>query len=57
MEIGTSEAEAISTGFLRKLTRRRPRGVKLVISEAHEGLKAAATKVFQAHGRDAASAS
>lgn len=37
MEIGTSEAEAIWTEFLRKLTRRRMRGVKLVVSDAHEG--------------------
>ena len=31
MEIGTSEAEPIWTGFLRKLTRRGLRGVKLVV--------------------------
>ena len=31
MEIGTSEAESIWTGFLRKLTRRGLRGVKLVV--------------------------
>jgi putative transposase len=46
MEIGTSEAEPIWTEFLRKLTRRGLRGVKLVISDAHEGLKAAVTKVL-----------
>jgi len=46
MEIGTSEAEAIWTEFLRKLTRRGLRGVKLVISDAHEGIKAAVTKVL-----------
>jgi transposase-like protein len=46
MEIGTSEAEPIWTEFLRKLTRRGLRGVKLVISEAHEGIKAAVTKVL-----------
>jgi transposase-like protein len=45
MEIGTSEAEPIWTEFLRKLTRRGLRGVKLVVSDAHEGLKAAVTKV------------
>ncbi len=44
MEIGTSEAEPIWTEFLRKLTRLR--GVKLVVSDAHEGLKAAVTKVL-----------
>lgn len=48
MEIGTSEAESIWTEFLRKLTRRGLRGVKLVVSDAHEGLKAAATKVLSA---------
>jgi transposase-like protein len=31
MEIGTSEAEAIWTEFLRKLTRRGLRGVKLAV--------------------------
>ena len=48
MEIGTSEAEAIWTEFLRKLTRRGLRGVKLVISDAHEGLKAAIRRVMGA---------
>jgi len=38
MEIGTSEAEPIWTEFLRKLARRGLRGVKLVVSDAHEGL-------------------
>lgn len=46
MEIGTSEAEPIWTEFLRKLTRRGLRGVKLVISDAHEGIKAAVSKVL-----------
>jgi putative transposase len=46
MEIGTSEAEAIWTEFLRKLTRRGLRGVKLVISDAHEGIKAVVTEVL-----------
>lgn len=44
--IGPSEAEPFWTEFLRSLTRRGLRGVKLVISDAHEGLKAAAAKVF-----------
>jgi putative transposase len=48
MEIGTSEAEPIWTEFLRKLTRRGLRGVKLVISDAHEGIKAAVSKVLGA---------
>src|SRR3954452_10394290 len=41
MDIGPSEAETFWTGFLRKLTRRGLRGVKLVVSDAHEGIKAA----------------
>ena len=46
MEIGTSESEPIWTEFLRKLTRRGLRGVKLVVSDAHEGIKAAVSKVL-----------
>jgi len=46
LEIGTSEAEPIWTEFLRKLTRRGLRGVKLVVSDAHEGIKAAVSKVL-----------
>jgi transposase-like protein len=48
MEIGTSEAEAIWTEFLRKLTRRGLRGVKLVVSDAHQGIKGAVSKVLSA---------
>src|SRR6476619_6274787 len=48
MELGTSEAEPIWTEFLRKLTRRGLRGVKLVVSDAHEGIKAATSKVLSA---------
>ena len=48
MEIGTSEAEPIWTEFLRKLTRRGLRSVKLVVTDAHEGLKAAVSKVLSA---------
>ncbi len=51
MEVGTSEAEPIWTEFLRRLTRRGLRGVKLVVSDAHEGLKAAVTKVLSAWQR------
>jgi len=43
-----SEAEPFWTQFLRSLMRRGLRGVKLVISDAHEGLKAAAAKVLKA---------
>ena len=48
MATGPSEAEPFWTGFLRSLMRRGLRGVKLVISDAHEGLKAAAAKVVKA---------
>jgi putative transposase len=46
MEVGSSEAEPIWTAFLRKLARRGLRGVKLVVSDAHEGIKAAVSKVL-----------
>jgi transposase-like protein len=45
MDIGASEAAHFWTEFLRKLTRRGMRGVKLVISDAHEGIKAAVSRV------------
>ena len=48
MDIGLSEAEAFWIEFLRKLRRRGLNGVKLVVSDAHEGLKAAVTKVLGA---------
>jgi len=48
MAVGPSEAEPFWTRFLRALTRRGLRGVKLVISDAHEGLKAAIAKVLKA---------
>jgi len=48
LDIGPSEAETFWTAFLRKLTRRGLRGVKLVISDAHEGIKAAVAKVLNA---------
>ena len=46
MDIGPSEAETFWTAFLRKLARRGLRGVKLVISDAHEGIKGAVAKVL-----------
>jgi putative transposase len=58
MEIGASEAETFWTAFLRKLARRGLErtfivsdkrslsGVKLVISDSHEGIKAAVSKVL-----------
>ena len=48
MAIGHSEAEVFWTDFLRSLARRGLRGVKLVISDAHEGIKASVTKIFSA---------
>lgn len=48
MDVGPSEAETFWTAFLRKLARRGLRGVKLVISDSHEGIKAAASKVLTA---------
>jgi putative transposase len=48
MDIGPSEAEPFWVEFLRKLARRGLRGVKLVISDAHEGLKAAISKILSA---------
>ena len=48
MSVGASEAEAFWTTFLRSLARRGLRGVKLVISDDHEGLKAAVSKMLKA---------
>jgi putative transposase len=45
---GASEAEPFWTAFLRSLTARGLRGVKLIISDAHVGIKAATAKVFAA---------
>ena len=46
--IGASEAETFWTEFLRSLARRGLRGVQLVISDDHKGLKAAATRILGA---------
>ena len=48
MAIGASEAETFWVDFLRRLKRRGLAGVKLVISDAHEGIKAAVARVFRA---------
>src|ERR1700739_1955489 len=48
LTVGASEAETFWTAFLRTLARRGLRGVKLVFSGAHEGLKAAVAKVLHA---------
>ena len=54
MAIGASEAEAFWTEFLRSLARRGLRGVKLLISDDHKGLKAAAPGSSAPPGKDAA---
>jgi transposase-like protein len=46
--LGPSEAEVFWSTFLRGLVRRGLAGVKLVVSDAHEGLKAAIAKVLGA---------
>lgn len=46
MAIGPSEAETFWTDFLRDLVRRGMSGVKLVIGDAHEGIKAATARVL-----------
>ncbi|QGN53469.1 IS256 family transposase [Novosphingobium sp. Gsoil 351] len=48
MAVGPSEAEVFWTDFLRSLARRGLRGIKLVISDAHEGIKASVSRVFSA---------
>jgi putative transposase len=48
LHIGPSEAETFWSAFLKSLARRGLSGVKLVISDAHEGLKAAVRRVFRA---------
>ncbi len=47
-DIGPSEAETFWSTFLRSLVRRGRRGTKLVISDAHERLKAAIRRVMGA---------
>ena len=48
MAIGASEAETFWTSFLCSLVQRGLKGVKLVISDDHKGLKAAATRILGA---------
>lgn len=45
-DVGASEEEAFWLQFLRSLVKRGLKGVQLVISDAHEGLKAAVNTVF-----------
>jgi len=46
IDVGPSEDQAFWTAFLRSLLRRGLNGVVLVVSDAHEGLKAAIAKVL-----------
>ena len=46
--LGPSEAETFWSSFLKGLVRRGLKEVKLVISDAHDGLKQAAAKVLKA---------
>jgi putative transposase len=46
--LGPSEAETFWSAFLRSLVKRGLKGVKLVVSDAHEGLKHAIAKVLGA---------
>lgn len=48
LAVGPSEAETFWIEFLRSLARRGLRGVKLVVSDSHEGLKAAVARVLHA---------
>ncbi|HEY9558022.1 MAG TPA: IS256 family transposase [Acidimicrobiales bacterium] len=47
LDVGDSEDEVFWTAFLRTLRDRGLSGVRLVISDAHAGLKAAIARVFQ----------
>src|SRR3712207_41657 len=48
LHIGPSEAETFWASFLKSLVKRGLKGVKLVVSDAHEGLKAAIARVLDA---------
>jgi putative transposase len=48
LHLGPSEAETFWSTFLRSLVKRGLKGVKLVVSDAHEGLKAAIRRVLGA---------
>jgi transposase-like protein len=49
LSVGDSEAMAFWMAFLRSLVKRGLKDVKLVVSDAHEGLKAAICKTGRAH--------
>lgn len=46
--VGPAETEAFWTEFVRSLVQRGLRGVRLVVSDAHEGLKAALARILEA---------
>ena len=48
LKVGPSEAETFWSGFLKSLVRRGLKNVKLVVSDAHEGLKQAIARVLGA---------
>jgi putative transposase len=48
LHIGPSEAETFWAAFLKSMVKRGLRGVKLVVSDAHEGLKGAIARVLGA---------
>ena len=48
LKVGPSEAETFWSGFLKALVRRGLKGVKLVVSDAHEGLRQAIARVLGA---------
>lgn len=50
VDVGDSENETFWTGFLRGLKDRGLDGIRLVISDAHAGLRAAILRVFQGSG-------
>jgi putative transposase len=50
VDVGDSEDEVFWTAFLRRLRDRGLSGVRLVICDAHSGLKAAVERVFQGAG-------
>jgi putative transposase len=50
VDVGDGEDETFWTAFLRSLRRRGLNGVRLVISDAHEGLKASISRVLNGAG-------
>jgi transposase-like protein len=52
--LGPSEAEPFWSAFLKGLVKRGLKGVRLVISDAHDGLRHTITRVLARHGNAAA---